>query len=43
VGGANRTLRDAFVQWKNALIDQAKQTTQAALTAVTRVSLAWKI
>ena len=26
----NRTLRDAFDRWKNALIDQDKQTTQAA-------------
>ena len=26
----NRTLRDAFDRWKDALIDQDKQTTQAA-------------
>ena len=30
MGDMNRTLRDAFDRWKNALIDQDKQTTQAA-------------
>ena len=30
MGDINRTLRDAFDRWKNALIDQDKQTTQAA-------------
>jgi hypothetical protein len=29
-GHMNRTLRDAFDRWKCALIDQDKQTTQAA-------------
>jgi hypothetical protein len=30
MGGMNRTLRDAFDRWKDALIDQDKQTSQAA-------------
>jgi hypothetical protein len=30
MGDMNRTLRDAFDRWKDALIDQDKQTTQAA-------------
>jgi hypothetical protein len=30
MGDMNRTLRDAFDRWKCALIDQDKQTTQAA-------------
>ena len=30
MGDMNRTLRDAFERWKDALIDQDRQTTQAA-------------
>ena len=30
MGDMNRTLRDAFDRWKDALIDQDKQTSQAA-------------
>jgi hypothetical protein len=30
MGDMNRTLRDAFDRWKDALIDQDKQTTQTA-------------
>src|SRR4249919_4108063 len=30
MGDMNRTLRDAFDRWKDALIDQDNQTTQAA-------------
>ena len=37
-----RTLRDAFDRWKDALIEQDKQTTRAAAIALTRVSRACK-
>ena len=36
------TIRDAFGRWKGALVDQAKQTTRAAPTALTRASPVWK-
>jgi hypothetical protein len=36
-----RMLLDAFERWKDALVDQNKQSTQPA-TVLTRVSPVWK-